>query len=174
MLTLTDPRIIKSQIIECNTVPSNVLESAMNTVLSKTGTEFFNTFYIGDTCFLNINYTISFRFKISPHSIEPHFSQVIVDTSGKVVKTNYIPDCINHPSECDFPFSKSDIEAKARELNFSIGIKEWDLDFHWYNGKVNSFVWVVTNYHNEFSGVDLVFDANSGELIEEVFWDIIE
>lgn len=78
-----------------------------------------------------------------------------------------LPDCVNKPSECEFPIDA----ARAKEIAANAGLEkgkgEWDLRFGFGD---NTFVWHVNSIIESNSIGDatiktMAIDANSGEVL---------
>lgn len=61
-------------------------------------------------------------------------------------------------------------EAKAREIareaGLEKGIKEWKANLYWYYGKINNYVWSISNRLTETSGRTVIIDAKTGKVYQ--------
>lgn len=87
----------------------------------------------------------------------PTISVSSTHTTGSVIPLELI--ALNYISE--------DRAIKiAADAGLARGIKEWKAEMYWYYGKINNYVWAISNNLSEFNGQTVIINAKSGEVYQ--------
>ena len=159
-------------------VPLNVLNKANSFIISRTGEEFFHKYITPDfsrTKRLFPYYEMAYRLFVPE---KPYVSSIIrftVDSVGHIVKDRDIlgiPNCLAHPTQCDWQIDKEDAILLAEKYGLEKGVKDWDVGFIW-NPERQIYVWHVLSTTRQFEG-DFGYRANGKEMIiDPVSGDIL-
>lgn len=78
------------------------------------------------------------------------------DNKNEDLEKKQIPDIID--------------EEKAMQIAYQAGLKKgikaWKANLYWYYGKINSYVWSVSNRLTETSGQTVIIDAKTGKVYQ--------
>ena len=105
-----------------------------------------------------------------------------VDSVGNVIKERDIigiPNCIIHPSQCDWNFDREAVIAIAEKYGLEKGIKDWQVGFIW-NPERQIYVWHILSTLREMkgdygyrgSGKEMIIDPVSGDILALNDWNV--
>jgi len=70
------------------------------------------------------------------------------------------------PSITQSLISENEAMKIAAKAGLEEGIEEWKVKLYWYYGKINNYVWSISNRISEFKGQTVIINASSGEVYE--------
>ncbi len=166
-------------------IPSKILRAADKLIVSKTGEEFFEKYITPDykeSKLIPEGFFMSYRFYMPER---PYVDEKItfgLDSSGVVlanIPLTGFPDCKADPVNCSFLVDELEAVKIAEEAGLQKGIKDWGKTFIW-NAEYNKYVWhiISTLKGNDGpdgfrgSGIEMVIDSNSGEILKQGEWNI--
>jgi len=166
-------------------VPASVLQSANNFIISKTGSEFFNSYITADFAKTKHSppyYEMAYNLFIPQKPYVNNSITFSVDSTGDVVESRDIigiPTCVKNPSLCNWQVDKESAVAIAEEGRLEKGIKDWKVGFIW-NPERQIYVWHILTTIREFqgdfgyrgSGKEMLIDPVNGEVLALNDWRI--
>ncbi len=118
--------------------------------------------------FYEVSFTLTIEIKADAPVKAP--IRCIVDSENNVLHKylSGVPDCINFPDRCQFPFDKQSALNIAAKNNFKKGIEPWTAFISWHPA-MDGYVWKVCNLlfdnrhggHGEYMSID----ANNGIML---------
>ncbi|MFA6995561.1 MAG: DUF5667 domain-containing protein [Patescibacteria group bacterium] len=69
--------------------------------------------------------------------------------------------------------SKDQALEIAKKSGLAKGTKEWTAGLYWYYGKINNYVWAISNNLSEFNGQTVIINAKSGEVYQISDYQVI-
>ena len=166
-------------------IPANVTRAGDQLIVSKTGPDFFEKYITPDfegSKDLPGGFFMSYRMYMPER---PYVDEKItfgLDSNG-VLRTDIpvtgIPDCAASPADCSFLIDENEAVKAAAEGGLPEGIKEWGKTFMW-NSELNKYVWHIVSTLKgsegpdgfRGSGVEMIIDSNSGEVLRQSEWNV--
>ncbi len=150
-------------------IPENVIESADQYVISKTGEEFFNNYIKFDSENSKNDspyYLVKYKFQIPEKDFVDEEIYFSLDEEGKILthrKVYGIPDCAQNPQNCEFKITEDDAVKVASEVGVNEAEGNFKSDFTW-SEILEKYVWKIQllDYEYENRGQEVLIDANNG------------
>jgi hypothetical protein len=182
-------------------IPDEILQTALCFIASRAGEDFCQRYVVFDPggskpnpegpgdfpgldprLVVKPSFKVVFRIAIPDKPYVQGRIQFIVDGKGKPLagsRVYGIPDCVDHPEECNFPIDKAMAVRLAQDSGLEQGLRTWEAAFTWRfenpdDPILGTYAWEVSNTtsctRGGMSGSTLVLDANSGEILDRMGW----
>lgn len=182
-------------------IPDEIVGKAVSFITSRVGEDFCKKYVVFDpersTCnpkgpgdfpglhpefAVKPSFKVGFWIRIPDKPYVKGRIEFLLDGNGKVLPNTRVfglPDCVDHPGECNFPIDQSIAIDLAKNAGLVEGLAEWETVFAWTFTSLDdpvsgTYVWKVSNTlmsgPRELSGKTLVIDANSGEILDHMGW----
>lgn len=189
---------VQPEELSSSSIPDAIVEQANQYIVSRVGSDFFESYVSmneeSSQYYPADDYCVEFPGECSAFLQEPHYLMVYslkipekpfvdglieinLDENGELiseVEPSGVPNCIEEPTECEFPIDEARALEIAKEAGLEEGIKEWGVgSVHWYGGDLDTYVWGISNTLREdddgsAGGQAVIIDANTGEVMDEI------
>lgn len=123
------------------------------------------------------HFYLRWRFRVADKPFVDEIVQVAVDANGEILAgPDGLPNCKRSPSLCKFVVDETDAIRIARDGGLEPGNGPWETSFHYFAGKLQRFVWTVSNTltkrdNGREHGKEVVIDASNGEMCFILDWN---
>lgn len=124
---------------------------------------------------LGYKYKVSFYYQISIDDFNTWLiASTYHDSAGQILTDEGVVDRMSDPT-LGMPFQIDDEEAVAiaKENNFMSGYFPWHVNFRFDSNRIR-YVWLIKNQTERFSGSSILIDANTGNIVNEDHWFIMD